>query len=107
MDRAVNHESLQTHFVKTTITTLVGAGLVVLLALVTFYYNTNNRIENHETRISDVSNKEAIIESKLSNIEINMGVNNVQTTNLDKRLSGVENKIDAVYNLLLTMKKSN
>lgn len=105
--KSLTLKDVQNHLIKTTVGSVLGATFAAIVVLMAFYYNTNNKLDNHELRLQSFDVRETSTENKLNNIEVNMGINNVQQTNLDKRMSNVEQKVDAIYNLLVKMNKAN
>lgn len=105
--QALTLKDVQTHLTKTLISSIVGASVVAILSVVGFYYNTKNTLSNQESRIESVSAMATSAEEKINGMQIDLGMNDVQQTNIDKRLTKVETKVDAIYDLLVKMNKGN
>lgn len=100
-------QALKEHAFKTGVGLIVTSSLLAIGLIVGFYYNTLNRLDNTDSKVTTVVQAQTEMAHKINNIEINAGINNVQQTNLEKRLTSVENKIDVMYELLLKIDKSN
>lgn len=103
----VNLKAIQTQITKSIIQTVVGTSLGIIVICVAFYYNTQNTLSNHHTDIQELKTNQGQQQNHLNNMETNVAIDNTMINTIDKRISSVEQKVDAVYDLLVKMNKNN
>lgn len=100
-------KTIQSHIIKATIkatiTSAVSACGAAILLFVGFYYNTENRLSTNETSIKSIT----IVQEKQS-VDINvikekMSADNANSSNLDKRLTAIEDSQKEIYRVLIEM----
>lgn len=100
-------KSVQAHLTKSIISTVVATSLGIVVICVAFYHNTQNTLSNHQVDISNFKTEQVQHRDQLNDIKTSVAIDNSQINSIDKRVNGIETKVDAIYNILVKMEKKD
>lgn len=106
-EEVLNLKTIQSHIIKATIkatiTSAVSACGAAILLFIGFYYNTDNRLSTNETNIESLMVSQEKTAVDINVIKEKMSADNANATNLDKRLTAIEDSQKEIYRVLIEM----
>lgn len=100
-EKELSLKTFQTHVIKTVVGSVIAAVVIMIGTAFGFYYKTKNQLDNHENRLNNMS---VIVNKHDEEISTNNSATNVsdlQFKNLDKRISTIEERQEAIFELLI------
>lgn len=105
-------KSVQKHIVLTIVGCLILAIGTAFVTSVGFYYKTNNDVNNltvatteNTQGIKDLNTTIDKLADKVTDGQTPTSINSLEVRNLKERMDKFDVKLDAIYNLLLDIKK--
>jgi len=106
MSDTLTLKDLQNHLVKAIIGSVITTVILVTLAGIAFYYNTNSSISDLNITTAKLSITVDKHTEQINNTNMGMGMNSVQQIAFEKRLNGIEDGQKEILRLLIEIKKS-